>query len=94
MLGMLGRPSMQSMMLGMLVGASTQGVLLGVLAGASTPSTMVSLVYRNGVSPSRTTFVFNSKFYFSNKLEVTNRLRSIYLCVSCLQNNPNPVYRT
>ena len=48
------------------------------------------LVYNGSAFPLRKAFVFNSKFYLSNKLEVTTIDFSLTI-VSCLQNNPTPL---
>jgi len=59
-------------MLGVLAGANTRGILLEVLKKTSIKSAKISLIYNGNAFLLKTAFVFNLKFYFNNKLKVTN----------------------
>jgi len=67
MLCMPSRQSKESMAFWMLCGQGGQSMSPWLLCGESTQSKKDFLVYRWSASPSRTAFVFNSKFYLSNK---------------------------
>jgi len=65
-----------------LAGASTRGVLLGILKRTNIKSARISLIYSGNAFLLKTAFVFNLKFYFNNKLKVTNNILFLIIIVT------------
>jgi len=59
-------------MLEILVKINTQGVLLRIFKRINIKNTRIFLIYNKSAFLLKKAFVFNLKFYFNNKLKITN----------------------